>query len=93
MDKDQIQKIASLAHLNFNDSELEQFTEQFNKILGYISSIDKLDIADLEPLTRPSEEQNNFREDITKPSISKEETLKNAPQKNEVFFKVPKVLE
>ena len=93
MDKSQIQNIASLAHLNFNDLELEQFTEQFNKILEYVSSINKLDIDDLEPLTRPSNEQNNLRSDTIKPSISKEDALKNAPQKNEVFFKVPKVIE
>ena len=49
-------------------------------------------IKDVEPLSHPVENINVFRDDKVKPSVPTEEALKNAPDKNESFFKVPKVI-
>jgi aspartyl-tRNA(Asn)/glutamyl-tRNA(Gln) amidotransferase subunit C len=89
----EIEHIAALAHLKFNDDELNKFSSQFSKIVDYVSSIENLNLDDVEPMTRPTDAKNVFREDIPQNSISKEDALKNAPKHNEMFFKVPKVIE
>lgn len=90
--KKDVEYIADLARLKFNDEELEKFTEQLNEILSYVEKLNELDTSKVEPLSHPVEGNNVFREDIVKPSIDREEALKNAPDKNELFFKVPKVI-
>ena len=87
-----VEHIAELARLKFEEKELDQFTNELNEILTYVEKLNELDTENVEPLSHPIEGVNNFREDIVKPSIQREEALKNAPDKDEEFFKVPKVI-
>ena len=90
--RETVQQVAQLAKLQFNEQELDEFTQQFDKILNYIGEIEKLDLEGVEPLTHITNTQNVLREDVVKPSLTTEEALRNAPRKNESFFKVPKVI-
>lgn len=90
--KKDVEYIAELAKLKFKDDELESFTSQLNQILEYIEKLDELDTENVEPLSHPIEKVNNFREDKVKSSVNREDALENAPDKNEEFFKVPKVI-
>ena len=90
--KKDVEYIAELARLKFKDEELEKFTEQLNGILSYVEKLNELDTSNVEPLSHPISGSNVFRDDIVKPSIDREEALKNAPDRNELFFKVPKVI-
>jgi aspartyl-tRNA(Asn)/glutamyl-tRNA(Gln) amidotransferase subunit C len=87
-----VEHIAELARLTFNDKELESFTHQLNQILDYMEKLNELDTENVEPLSHPVEGNNIFRDDELKPSVPTEEALKNAPDKDEQFFKVPKVI-
>lgn len=87
-----VEYIAQLARLRFKDEELENFTHQLNEILNYVEKLSELDTADVEPLNHPIENVNVFREDELKPSVDTEEALKNAPDRTDEFFKVPKVI-
>ena len=87
-----VEHIAELARLKFEEKELDQFTNDLNEILTYVEKLNELDTENVEPLSHPIESVNNFREDVVKPSIKREEALKNAPDKDEEFFKVPKVI-
>ncbi|MCL6099056.1 MAG: Asp-tRNA(Asn)/Glu-tRNA(Gln) amidotransferase subunit GatC [Bacteroidetes bacterium] len=89
--KENVEYIAALARLKFNDVELENYTHQLNDILKYVEKLNELNTDDVEPLSHPVENINVFREDKLKPSISTEEALKNAPNRTDEFFKVPKV--
>lgn len=91
--KEDILKIANLAYIKIEESEMEGIEQKFNQVLKYVSKIEELDLDDIEPMTHVNEDYNVWREDTTKESLSLEETLKNAPKRNEQFFKVPKVLE
>lgn len=84
--------IANLAKLKFNDDELENFTHQLNEILSYMDKLNELNTDNVEPLSHPIENQNVFREDEVKSSIDREDALKNAPEKTDEFFIVPKVI-
>ncbi len=88
-----VEHIAELARLKFNEKELENFTHQLNEILSYVEKLNELDTENVEPLSHPVESSNIFREDVVKPSVNREDALRNAPDKNEAFFKVPKVIE
>ena len=71
---------------------MENFTSQLNEILNYVDKLNELDTENVEPLSHPVEEFNKFRDDELKPSIEREEALKNAPDRTDEFFKVPKVI-
>ena len=87
-----VEHIAELARLKFNEKELNSFMHQLNEILSYVEKLNELDTENVEPLSHPVENTNVFRDDEVMPSVTREEALKNAPNKNESFFKVPKVI-
>jgi aspartyl-tRNA(Asn)/glutamyl-tRNA(Gln) amidotransferase subunit C len=87
-----VEHIAELARLKFSGEELENFTHQLNQILEYVEKLNELNTENVEPLSHPIEGNNAFRKDELKPSISREEAIKNAPDSDDEFFKVPKVI-
>jgi aspartyl-tRNA(Asn)/glutamyl-tRNA(Gln) amidotransferase subunit C len=87
-----VEHIAKLAKLEFSEDEKEKFTHQFNDILNYMEQLNSLDTTNVEPLSQVIELSNVFRDDVVRPSTSTEEALKNAPDKTEEYFKVPKVI-
>ena len=92
----EVPKIAELAKLHFNDSELEEFTAQFQRILDYVEQLKRVDIEGVEPTSHvsltPGFEKFLFREDEIRPSLPVEESLSSAPDPGEGHFRVPKVL-
>lgn len=87
-----VEHIATLARLEFNEEQKKKFTHQLNSILAYVDQLNKLDTSTVEPLSHVIELNNVFREDVAKRGLKPEEALKNAPAKTEEFFKVPKVI-
>ena len=90
--KKDVEHIANLARLKFNEGELENFTGQLNQILAYMDKLNELNTDNVEPLSHPIENTNIFREDELKESVPTSEVLKNAPESDGKFFKVPKVI-
>ncbi len=87
-----VEHVAALARLSFSEEEKQKLTAQLNEILRYMEQLNTLDTSNVEPLSHVIELQNVFREDTLRPSLPREEALKNAPSHTEEFFKVPKVL-
>ena len=90
---EEVEKIAKLAKLKFNEEEKVKLQKDMNKILEYIDQLNELDLKDVEPLENINETENFFREDKSEKWLTTEEGLKNAPSKTQKFFKVPKVLD
>jgi len=90
--KDEVRHIARLAHLEFSEDELAQFTQQFNSIVEYVARLNALDTSDIEPTSHVAGETRALREDLLVPSIPREEALANAPDSERGLFKVPKVI-
>lgn len=90
--KKDVEHIAQLANLEFNDVEKETLTHEMNGILQHMEKLNGLDTSNVEPLAQVVELQNVFRADEVKPSIPTDEALKNAPDKTGEHFKVPKVI-
>ncbi|MBM4171179.1 MAG: Asp-tRNA(Asn)/Glu-tRNA(Gln) amidotransferase subunit GatC [Ignavibacteria bacterium] len=87
-----VKYIANLSHLKFDEKELESFTHQFNEILTFFEKLNELNTDNVVPLSHPVENVNVFREDVLVSSVEREEALKNSPDRNDNYFKVPKVI-
>jgi aspartyl-tRNA(Asn)/glutamyl-tRNA(Gln) amidotransferase subunit C len=93
IDNATIDKLANLARLEFNDSEKEAIKKDLSKILSYVEKLNEIDTNGVEPLIHISDEINVLRDDVAEETISQQEALKNAPDKNSDYFKIPKVLD
>ncbi len=91
--KEQVERVARLARLELSDEMAEKMADQLSRVLEYIAKLNELDTADVEPISHPGALTNVFREDVRTDSLDREASLKNAPDKSEGFFRVPRVIE
>jgi aspartyl-tRNA(Asn)/glutamyl-tRNA(Gln) amidotransferase subunit C len=84
--------IAELARLSFTDEEASRMTDELNSILHYVEKLGELDTEGVLPLSNIHDQKNVLRDDVEGPSISNAEALQNAPDRQDRFFKVPKVI-
>lgn len=92
IDAKMVDDLAHLARLRFEDSEKESIRADLQKMVAFVEKLEKVDTTGVAPLLFISDAANVLREDIVQGSVSREEALLNAPLKDEVFFKVPKVI-
>lgn len=91
--QEQVKHVAHLARLSVSDEEAEKFTEQLDNMIGFAEKLNELDTDGVEPTTHVLDIHNVLREDIKKPSLTQEDALKNAADKEDGQVKVPSVLE
>jgi aspartyl-tRNA(Asn)/glutamyl-tRNA(Gln) amidotransferase subunit C len=87
-----VDKLAHLARLKFSTSEKGEIKNDLQKMIAFVEKLNELDTTGVEPLLHLTDEINVLREDEVRGSISREEALKNAPNHDGQFFKVPKVI-
>ena len=87
-----IDKLANLARLKFDETEKVQIKNDLQNMIGMIEKMNELDTADVAPLLHITNNVNVLREDFVEGSITNEEALQNAANKNAPFFTVPKVI-
>jgi aspartyl-tRNA(Asn)/glutamyl-tRNA(Gln) amidotransferase subunit C len=101
--------VADLANLELSEEERVHMVRDLNAILGYVDMLSRLDTEKVEPMAQVSDRYGveipktgstpfayGSREDVLfglRPSLSQEEALANAPDADQSFFKVPKVIE
>ena len=86
-----VNRVASLAKLSFEGEAHKAIKADLNEILDMCESLEAVDTTDVEPLIFLSNEYNSLRTDTSEEAVSKEEALKNAPERDSDYFKVPKV--
>ena len=87
-----IQDIAKLSKLKFDDSAEEKMKADLEKMLAFVDKLNEINTEGVDPLIYMSEEVNVLREDKLTEATSQEDALKNAPEKDSDYFKVPTVL-
>ena len=90
--RQEVAKVASLARLALANDELDRMTSQLGSIVGFVSQLEQLDTADVEPLAHPLDAKNVFRDDVVKPSLATAQALQSAPRHDGECFLVPAVL-
>ena len=92
IDRDLILKLENLAKLELSETERERLGTDLTNILNMVEKLNEMDTSKVEPLTYISDVVNMLREDEIKNQVTNEQALSNTPEKNEPYFKVPKVL-
>lgn len=93
INRELLDKMAHLARLEFNDKDADKMMQDMTAIVSWVEKLNEVDTIGIEPLTTMSHEVNAMRDDTTQTELTPEEVLKNAPLKNDDYFRVPKVLE
>ena len=89
----EVEHVADLARLTFSQEEKELFTRQLDSILSYVDKLNELDTKGVEPTSHVLPIKNVFKDDETRPSLSPDEALGNAPDRAGDFYRVPKIIE
>ena len=88
-----VEHVARLSRLALSDAEIERMREQLSGILAYIDTLRRLDTANVEPTSHAVPLVNVMRDDEPRSCLSQDEALANAPDRSDVFFRVPRIIE
>jgi aspartyl/glutamyl-tRNA(Asn/Gln) amidotransferase, C subunit len=93
IDQATLEKIAHLARLELKEEDKEKMLVDMTNMLNFVEKLQEVNTDGVEPITTMSYEINSLREDEVKPHLEHDRALRNAPKKDEDYFRVPKVIE
>ncbi len=93
IDETLILRLEKLSRLQLSVEERTNITKDLNNILGMIEKLSDLNTEGVEPLRHITDEIKPWREDAVKQTITKAEGFKNAPNHDNDYFKVLKVID
>ena len=88
-----IEHLARLARLALSDEEQVRYRDQLGSILHYMETLNELDTSGIEATSHVISLRNVMREDSARPSLRREDALRNAPDGTGEFYRVPKIIE
>ncbi len=89
---DEVRRIAALAHLEFSDAEILRYSDDLSRILDYIDQLKEVDTEGVEPLIHVFDRSGGGRPDQVGPSLPVSDALRGAPQRQDDFYRVPRVV-
>lgn len=91
----EVEHVAALARLTFSPEEVELYTKQFNDILDYINRLNEVDLENVEPTSHVQPLHTVLRKDqaVSSDLTLREAVLREAPEAEKGFFKVPPVID
>lgn len=92
LSKEEVKKVASLARLQITTEEEASLATQLSSVLDYFEQIKELDTDDVEPMTRAINVSNVTRQDEQISNSERENILNSAPEREDDFFRVPKIM-
>ncbi len=93
IDNELVSRLEHLARLELSEAERAQMQVDLNKILTMVEKLQELPTDGVEPLVYLNPDVNVWREDEVKHQVKREDALKNAPDQDGTYFKVPKVID
>lgn len=93
VDENMVRRIAGLARIQVDDEKLPALASELSAILGFVEQLSEVDTTDVKPYTSPVEMQIKARADAVTDGGYPEDILANAPEKDDGYFAVPKVVE
>ena len=88
-----VEHLAHLSRLDFDDDSKEKMKFDFEKMLDFVTKLEEVDTANIEPLSYMSSELNVLREDKVKQELTQEQALQNAPVNDTDYIRIPKVID
>lgn len=93
VDLDTVKRVAHLARIALDEDDAERMTGELNAILGFVAQLDEVNVAGVEPMTSVTPMKMKMREDVVTDGDKADDIVANAPETDENFFLVPKVVE
>ncbi|MBI4301181.1 MAG: Asp-tRNA(Asn)/Glu-tRNA(Gln) amidotransferase subunit GatC [Chloroflexi bacterium] len=93
LSREEVEHIAVLARVGLSEADVEKFREQLSHIIEHFEVLRQVDTEGVPPMAHSVALENVTRPDEPSPSLSADQILANAPEKDEGFFKVHAVLE
>lgn len=93
LSREEVRHLALLVHLGLTEDEIERLREQLSNILENFEILQQVDTTNVPPTAHCIALQNVLRDDESAPSLSPEDVLSNAPNREENYFRVRPVLE
>jgi aspartyl-tRNA(Asn)/glutamyl-tRNA(Gln) amidotransferase subunit C len=93
VNEDLVDRIATLAKLEFDAERKQEIIKDLQQVISFVEKLNELDTTGVEPLVYMTDETNLLRKDEAVNTISHEEALRNAPDKDSDFFRVPRVID
>ncbi len=100
--REDVARVAELAHLGLSPEEIDTYREQLDAILSYVDKLKELDTSNVEPMAQVlhtaasgdgADRHPELREDILLPCDVAESVLRQAPDAQSPFFRVPRVID
>lgn len=91
--KEDVDYVADLAHLQLSDEESESLVSDMNQILDFMTTLEEVDTSEVEPLEHVIDLEYRLRDDKADSPVDHEDALKNAPDADTDYFRVPRVIE
>lgn len=91
--KEEVQHVAHLAKLSVSDNELDGFVEKLNQVIEMVQTLEEVDTTGVAFTSNPTELLNVMREDIAVAGTAREELMKNVPESQDGFIKVPAIMD
>ena len=88
-----VRRIAHLARIAVAEEDVAHLQGELNTILAWVEQLQEIDVAGVEPMTSVTPTMMKKREDIVTDGGIAEDIVRNAPEMNENYFLVPKVIE
>jgi aspartyl-tRNA(Asn)/glutamyl-tRNA(Gln) amidotransferase subunit C len=93
VDADTVRRIAKLARIAVAGSEIDHLKDEINGMLAFVEQLQEVDVTGVEPMTSVTPMAMKKRHDAVTDGNDAEAVLKNAPQSDDGFYLVPKVIE
>lgn len=87
-----VDNLAKLSHLSFTEQERKEIKSDLQEMITFIEKLKEVNTDGVEPLLHMSSNVNILRDDVVQGSVTRDEALKNAPDSDGTFFRVPKVI-
>ena len=96
--REDVLRVAELAHLELAPAEVDTYREQLDSILTYVAKLEELDVSKVEPMAQvlfraEGDVHPELREDVLQPCDVGDAVLSGAPESAKPFFRVPRVLD
>jgi aspartyl-tRNA(Asn)/glutamyl-tRNA(Gln) amidotransferase subunit C len=93
VDQATVRRIAHLARIAVEDDEVERLGGELNAILAFVEELSSVNVDGVEPLTSVLPMQMKKRQDVVTDGGFADDVLANAPEREDHYFVVPKVVE
>lgn len=93
LDQDTVKNIAYLARIRVEEDKLEPLAGELSAIMGWIEQLQELDTDGVEPMASVVNVSLPQRKDVVNDGDCRDAVLKNAPDGEDGFYTVPKVVE